>query len=140
MSYLELARDALKQIPMADLLRERLQLALDRLEDAESQKAVLQAEKAALQAALDAEKMEHKETKQQLRDLEQTHGHELRFSHGIEFRRGLHTGGVWLAFCPACHLPADLSVGLVRCGNKACKWSLLYSAAQIEAFAGEITP
>jgi hypothetical protein len=50
MSIIDVARDALKEIPMADILRERLSLGLDQSADAERKLAALQAEKGALNA------------------------------------------------------------------------------------------
>ena len=55
MSLIDTARDALKDLPVSDIVRERLSLALDRLLDAESKIEALQAEKGSLHGQLERE-------------------------------------------------------------------------------------
>src|ERR1700730_11529856 len=63
MEMVEVARDALKDIPISEVLRERVSLALDRLAEAERQIATLQAEKVGLQAQLERERIDHEQAK-----------------------------------------------------------------------------
>lgn len=131
MSLLDIARDTLKDLPVSDIVRERLSLALDRLSEAESKVDVLQSEKANLQAQLEIERLNHQKTQEELQRLKDEHSEEIRVHSGIEFRRGKRTGGVWVAFCPVCHAPADLSSGIVGCANPKCQWQILFAANQI---------
>jgi hypothetical protein len=131
MSLIDTARDALKDLPISDIVRERLSLALDRLSDAEAKIEALQTEKGSLHAQLDRERLDHKQTQVELQRLRDEHSEEIRIHTGIEFRRGKRTGGVWIPFCPICHSPADLTSGVVGCANSKCKWQILYAANQV---------
>jgi len=125
MSLVDVARDALKEIPMAEVLRERLSLALDRLADAERQIAVLQTDKGGLEAQLERERVDHEQTKKELQRLQEKLHEEVRFIHGVELRRGIRTGGKWLPFCPKCHLPISSlrhESEIPYCNDGACGW------------------
>ena len=106
MSIIDTARDALKDLPISDIVRERLSLAIDRLSDAEAKIDILQSEKGSLQAHLERERLDHQKTQQELQRLKDEYSEEVRINNAIEFRRGNRTGGKWAAFCPKCHLPA----------------------------------
>jgi hypothetical protein len=71
MGMVEVARDALKNIPISDVLRERVSLALDRLAEAERQIATLQAEKGGLQGQLERERIDHEQAKKELQRLQE---------------------------------------------------------------------
>lgn len=105
MSLISTARDALKDLPVSDIVRERLSLALDRLAEAEAKIETLQSEKGSLQSQLERERLDHQQTRQELQRLKDEHAEEIRIHRTIEFRRGKRTGGKWMAFCPKCHLP-----------------------------------
>src|SRR5437667_12708501 len=109
MGLYESAKDALKEIPMADVIRERLSLALDRLAEAESQIATLQMEKGGLEAQLGRERVDQVQTKQELQARKERLHEDVRFIHGIEFRCGARTGECWLPLSPKCHLPISFS-------------------------------
>ncbi|MDT8389429.1 MAG: hypothetical protein RRC34_02860 [Lentisphaeria bacterium] len=56
----------------------------------------------------------------------------VRVLTGIEFRKGPRTGGAWLAFCPACHMPAVTFESMsgnpkIGCSGQ-CGWSVYLSA------------
>ncbi len=51
MSIIDIARDTLKEIPMADVLRERLSLALDQFAESERKNGVLQSESGSTESA-----------------------------------------------------------------------------------------
>jgi len=124
MGLYESAKDALKEVPMADVIRERLSLALDRLAEAESQIATLQTEKGGLEAQLGRERVDQEQTKQELQALKERLHEDVRFVHGIEFRCGTRTGESWLPFCPKCHLPISFSDQrtMPYCNDAGCGW------------------
>jgi hypothetical protein len=105
MGMVEVARDALKNIPISEVLRERVSLALDRLAEAERQIATLQAEKGGLQAQLERERIDHEQAKKELQRLQELLREEIRLVCDVEFRKGVRTSGKWMPFCPKCHLP-----------------------------------
>jgi hypothetical protein len=84
----EVARNALKDIPTSEVLRERVSLALDRLAEAERQIATLQAEKGGLQAQLERERIDHEQTKKELQPLQELLREEIRLVCDVEFRKG----------------------------------------------------
>lgn len=122
MSLLETARDALKELPLSDIVRERLSLALDRLAEAESKIEVLQTENGSLKSQFERERLDHHQTREEVERLKQQLAEEVRFHRGVEFHRGKRTGGKWVAFCPICHAPAEGNVSFVTCPNPKCKW------------------
>jgi hypothetical protein len=80
-----------KEIPMADVLRERLSLALDQYADSERQKAALQSENGAIKGELDRERAQHRATAEELQRLKELHMEEVRLVRATEFRRGART-------------------------------------------------
>jgi len=123
MSLLDIARDTLKDLPVSDILRERLSLALDLAAQAEIKHEETKAKLARSEASLERERLDHKQTREQLQRLQEEHSEEIRIhGSGVEFRRGKRTGGKWLPFCPKCHLPAT-GEGIVSCPDKKkCCW------------------
>ena len=103
---IDVARDTLKEIPMADILRERLSLALDQSAALEREKAELQAKCAKLEAQLDIVTLDRNETRKELQRLKDESCEEIVIHEMVEFRRGKRTGGKWMAFCPKCRMPA----------------------------------
>jgi hypothetical protein len=125
MGLLELTRDSLKDLPISDVIRERLSLALDQLADAQRQVGVLQTEKGGLQAQFERERLDHEQTKKELQRLQGLMTEEIRVVHGVEFRRGVRTSGEWLAFCPKCHLPISFigsGADYPYCNDHDCGW------------------
>src|SRR5947207_3139031 len=102
MSLIEVARDALKDIPISEVLRERVSLALDQLADAQRQVELLQTEIGGLKAQLERERFDHDQTKKELNALSELLREEVRFVLDVEFRKGVRTGGKWKPFCPKC--------------------------------------
>ena len=138
MSLIDLARDALKEIPMSDIIRERLSLSLDRLTDAEAKIETLQTENGKLQAQLENARFDHKEAQQELQRLKDEHAEEIRIHSTIEFRRGKRTGGQWIAFCPKCHLPAK-DIPTVRCSeHPKCSWMTLLGSEEVSSIATQL--
>jgi len=106
MGMLEVARDTLKDLPISDVIRERLSLALDRLAEAEAKIESLHTEIGGLKA------------QELLRE-------EVRVVFDGEFRKGVRTGGQWLPFCPKCHLPLAYATEANRyayCSDQKCGW------------------
>lgn len=120
MSLIDIARDTLKEIPMADVLRERLSLAIDRLAEAEAKIEILQSENAVLKSQLEIERVHHQKCQQELERLRKEHEEEVRILHAVEFRRGKRTGNQWVAFCPRCHMPASLQFTYPHCSTRDC--------------------
>jgi hypothetical protein len=54
------------------------------------------------------------------RQLAETQAEEVRIHSTIEFRRGKRTGGVWMAFCPNCKMPARADCGIFC--SASCGW------------------
>lgn len=106
MGIIDVARDTIKNLPVSDVIRERLNLALDQLAEAEKQNGALKKAKGALEAQLDSERRDHDQTRQELQRIKAEHAEDVRIYESVEFRRGERTGGRWAAFCPNCHLPA----------------------------------
>lgn len=126
MEMVEAARDALKDIPISEVLRERVSLALDRLAEAERQIATLQAEKGGLQAQLERERIDHEQTKKELQPLQELLREEIRLVCDVEFRKGVRTSGKWMPFCPKCHLPLAFPQNPVHptcCSDSDCGWA-----------------
>ena len=124
MSLLDIARDTLKDLPVSDIVRERLSLAFDRLAEAEAKIDALQLQNGSFQAQLERERLDNKQTRDELQRLKDEHAEDVRFHQTIEFRGGKRTGGNWMPFCPKCHLPAlnDHNINdYVFC--TACDWT-----------------
>ena len=106
MSLIDAARDALRDLPVSDIIRERLSLALDLSAEKDAKIEALQMENAKLQVLLENDRLDHQKTREELQRLKDEHAEEIRIHKGIEFRRGKRTGHRWAAFCPQCHMPA----------------------------------
>ena len=123
----------------AVILSQQLAFAKDQYAALEKQVNDFQGKVAKLEAQLEIEQSNHKETKQALERLKDEHAEEIRVHRGIEFRRGKRTGGIWIAFCPVCHTPAD-TTALVLCANQKCKWHLILSGNEIPKIIEEFSP
>ena len=121
MSLIDVARDTLKDLPISDILRERLSLALDQSAVFERQIGELQTKVGRLEAQLEIVRLDRDKVTKQLRELEELHNEEVRIEDTVEFRRGARTGGTWKPFCPKCHLPASTRHDNVMCSG-ACGW------------------
>ena len=123
MDLVQTARDTLKAIPMADVLRERLSLALDQYAEAERKVAALQKENGRMEAELHRVEKDNRDAQQQLETLRELHKEDVCVRRGAEFRRGKRTLYQWEPFCPACHLPAISHGGDLLDCSAACGWS-----------------
>jgi hypothetical protein len=134
MSLLQTARDTLKEIPMADILRERLSLALDRLAEAERQIEILQSQKGQLEFQLQAVTLDYEKAQLELHSIRELHKEEVRIFRSAEFRRGTRTRGQWLPFCPQCHLPANAPQGdfFLAC-SASCGWCADFDKTELPA-------
>jgi hypothetical protein len=141
MSLLEIARDTLKDIPISDVLRERLSLALDQFAEAERKIVTLQTEKGSLQARLERQHLDHNQTQKELERLKEQLAEDIRIYQGVEFRRGTRTGREWMPFCPKCHLPLIISrLGgeFPDCSDNNCGWNSPVMAQEIWGYKGNI--
>lgn len=127
MSLIETARKTLTELPISDVLRERLSLVLDETASLERKVDDVKTELAESRAELKIAKAEEEKARKAVEALKKEHEEEILISHCVEFRRGKRTGGKWLAFCPKCGLP------VVPCQNREyppyctdtanCNWS-----------------
>jgi len=139
MGLIDIARDTLKDIPMADILRERLSLALDQSAQFESKIETLREDNAEIRAQLRTMTAERDKTREELQRLKDEHSEEVQIHYTIEFRRGQRTAGCWKAFCPKCHLPALVSgVSCVICPDPDCKWGSTLPVTQLCQILEEI--
>ncbi len=123
MTLIDIARDTLKELPISDVLRERLSLAFDFSAQLEAKIEVLQSQNAELKAQLEIERVNHQKCQQELGRLRKEHEEEVRIFHAIEFRRGKRTGNQWVAFCPRCHMPASFErSSRPMCSDPRCDW------------------
>ena len=111
---------------MADILRERLSLALDQSAVLERQVGELQTKTGRLEAQLAIMRGDRDKVQRELHDLQETHQEEVRIEETIEFRRGLRTSGKWQPFCPKCHMPAFAGSSLTICSAQ-CGWAASYT-------------
>jgi hypothetical protein len=121
----------------AAILSQQLSFARDQFSVLERQVGEFQAKVAKLEAQLEIEHANYKETQQQLQRLQEEHSEEIRVHKSIEFRRGKRTGGSWVAFCPVCHTPADTTI-FVKCPNAKCKWELILAGKEIPKLISEL--
>lgn len=136
MGLLELASDAIKDLPVSEVIRERLSLAIDQSKVLETQVGELQAKIGGFQAQLERERLDHEQTKKELQRLQELMREEVRFVLGVEFRKGSRTGDVWQPFCPKCHLPVVFSRepdSPVYCqDHHGCRWVSIADSSRIE--------
>ncbi|MBP7824925.1 MAG: hypothetical protein KA236_00005 [Verrucomicrobia bacterium] len=123
MSLIDVARDTLKEIPMAAILRERLSLALDQSAGFERQVAALQTELGKLQAQLEFVTLDRDKAREELQRLKDAHAEEVVIHSAIEFRRGKRTRGQRAAFCPKCHMPVTAPMGFKAGCTANCGWA-----------------
>ena len=122
MKLIDVARDTLKEIPMADILRERLSLALDQAAGFECQVAVMQMELGKLQALIEVVALDRDKAREELQRLKDEHAEDVVINRAVEFRRGKRTEGQWMAFCPNCHMPATANEKSNTCCTAKCGW------------------
>ena len=136
MGMLEVARDALKDVPISEVIRERLLLALDRLEETEAKVSASEKEIGRLQAQLEREQFDHEHTKNELQALQELLREQVRFVRGVEFRKSSRTGNEWQPFCPKCHLPIVFSTVPsypMSCQDHHCGWTSSVESFQVES-------
>ena len=140
MSIIDTARDALKGLPISDIVRERLSLALDRLGESELKNSELQTQIGRMQSDLARERQDHEQAEEQLKRLKEEHEEEVRIHSAIEFRLGKRTGGVWMPFCPKCHMPLhdpDLEFWGATCSGD-CGWMSRLTLQCIESIGHKL--
>ena len=132
MSLIDTARQALTEIPISDVLRERLSLALDEAAALERKISEFQAQAAEFKAELKIALAHEQKIKEELDRLQKEHEEDIVICHSVEFRRGKRTESKWLPFCPKCHLPLIVSRSggdAVSCQDDNCGW-LMHGHAQ----------
>jgi uncharacterized small protein (DUF1192 family) len=108
MGLIDVARDTLKEIPMADILRERLSLALGQFAAVEKKVGELQTEIGRLQGEVERYKADLHGTQKELGELKKEHEEETIVHSFIDWKRGKRTQNKWMPFCPTCRAPAGV--------------------------------
>jgi hypothetical protein len=140
MSILTIARDTLKDLPISDILRERLAMALDLAAQSETKHEETKSQLARTEAVLERERLDHENTKSELETLRKLH-HEATFIHkATEFRKGVRTNNQWLAFCPKCHMPAVHRGGrfTFHCSDLQCRWESAIHYSEMDKALEEV--
>jgi FtsZ-binding cell division protein ZapB len=109
MSFIEDAKKALAELPLAEIQRARVELAVDQAEVLQRQVEGLQQQVSDLRTRLATVQCEHDKIHLELEKLKEEHSEEVVIKARIEMRRGKRTENQWRAFCPKCHLPIGLS-------------------------------
>jgi len=109
MGAFETIKNTVADLPISDIYKARLEFALDQSSALERQVSELQTELGKIRAELQMECTNHQKTRQELQKLQGEHIEQIRLWRGVEFRRGVRTGGSWMPFCAKCHLPIVLS-------------------------------
>jgi len=86
MSIVDTTRKALTEIPVSDILRERLSLALDYASDSERKVSDLQTQVGKLQATLEAVQVRCGDQSDEIERLKKQLEEDVFISHGVEFR------------------------------------------------------
>ena len=130
----------LKDLKISSMVRAQLELALSQAQKLEAQAAILEKQNAQLEARLENEKSSHDKTKGDHEKLKEKWLEDVRIFAGMEFRRGLRTGGVWMAFCPKCHIPLieEANGKIVAYCNSKCGWVGLKLKKSLKEIACEI--
>jgi hypothetical protein len=72
------------------------------------------------------------------RQLAEAQAEEVRIHSSIEFRRGKRTGGVWMAFCPKCKMPALSSDDWDVTCSANCGWTSSISKQELPRIAAQL--
>ena len=140
MGAFDTIKKTIADLPVSDIIRERLSLSFDRLADAETKIGELQIQVGGVTAALERERLDHKQAREELQRLKDEHTEEIRIHKLVEFHRGKRTGGKWMAFCPKCRMPAtDFLYGgkwTIYCSAN-CGWRI-NPTSNLDAIAKEI--
>jgi hypothetical protein len=70
------------------------------------------------------------------RQLAEAQAEEIRIHSAIEFRRGKRTGGVWMPFCPKCHMPARRDLGIFC--SAECGWNSDLSSEDLPRIVAQL--
>jgi len=140
MSILDSIEKLITEHGSAAILGQQLAFAKEQFLDLERKVADLQTQVGRLDAQLERERSEHKQTQQELQRLEEEHEEETRIHRSIEFRKGKRTVGKWVAFCPKCHMPASNRAGSadVNCTDEACMWHVVLEDISLSQVVQEL--
>lgn len=120
--------ELLREVPLSSLLHEKVK--------------ALEAQRDEFKRELEYSKILLEKLQEKHRALVAKHAEDVRLLAGVEFRRGQRTGGVWLGFCPKCHLPVNEE--LLAGGNRAalcsalCGWKGVELSASLKSLAAEL--
>jgi hypothetical protein len=110
---------ALEAIPkISELLARLIKLSKDRETGALVQQ--IQEHQLVIHAALVEADAKRRDLERELHELQ---SEEKRIHSAIEFRRGKRTGGVWMPFCPHCHMPAVADDDQQVACSMGCPWA-----------------
>jgi hypothetical protein len=127
-------------IEISAVVRERLSLAEAQATDIQKKVTLLEAENEELKSQIKYEQVNHAETKRKLAEINKKWAEDVRLFRGIEFRRGHRTGGIWMAFCPSCHLPLVEQVNhkIFAICSKHCGWLMMELDRRLSEIAAEL--
>ena len=138
MSAFDTIKQTIADLPISDILRARLDFAFDQSAALERQVGELQVKIGHLQAQLEVATSNFNKARSELERLEQEHAEEIRVHSTIEFRRGKRTGGVWMAFCPKCKMPALVSDDLDVMCSANCGWTSSISKPELPRIIAQL--
>jgi hypothetical protein len=125
MNPIDLIEKAINEHGSAEILKERLALAKDEFVALDRKASELERAIGKLEAKLEREQFDRDKAQQELQRLQKEHEEQILIQDQTEFRKGKRTGGVWVAFCPDCHMPARGIISNHRpeaiC-SKLCGW------------------
>lgn len=138
-------KDTAINLPIAEIIRERLTLAADQLADsaaklavAEQKKINLERENGKLQAQIEAIQAAYTEEQKDHQRLKEEHAEEVIVHQAIEWRKGKRTRDKWLPFCPGCHLPAiPVQHAVIRC-SRVCGWHCSGDREDLARYSAEL--
>jgi hypothetical protein len=141
MGWLEQLRKTLIDATVSEVVRERMSLAIDRLEDSDTKIAALHTQVGNLEARLEQATIDRDQIRDEYERLKKEHEDTVCFDRGIEFRRGKTTRDRWSPFCPVCHKPitSDSLSSVVYCAaTKTCKSIINVSPDDLETLLGDL--
>jgi multidrug resistance efflux pump len=92
MSLVSVAREALKELPLSDIVRDRFNLALDQLTACERKTTELQLQIGRLHAQKERAEADLKECQAAYERLKELHMEEVQIQCTVELRKGERTG------------------------------------------------
>ena len=94
----------------AAIIAQQLAFAKEQFAALERKASELEREIGKLEAKLQREQLDRNDAQQELQRLRKEHEEDVLIRFPFEFKRGKRTQNKWMAFCPLCHLPANVDL------------------------------